>query len=160
MTHVAVHCVRSPIIMQPIHLDGRIHVDGGVGDLLGLASCTPDERVLSIDLHTIGLTRGRRMHVAIFGESPGGPVLPNCTRLQLTQLPLVSPSTMDVSGKVAFAAGRAAMREALKTRGIWGGDRRVPVAVPESHRGQPVEPLVPDVRTERIGMNTPAVEDA
>lgn len=124
--------------MQPITLEGRTHVDGGVGDLLGLASCTPDERVLSIDLHTIGLTRMRKFHVIMFGDSPGGPVLPNCTRLQLTQLPLVSPSTMDVTGATALAAGRAAMRAALQTKRVWGGNKQVAVPVPQDEVVTPV----------------------
>lgn len=129
--------------MQPITLEGRTHVDGGVGDLLGLASCRPDERVLSVDLHTIGLTRMRKFHVIMFGDSPGGPVLPNCTRLQLTQLPLVSPTTMDTTGATALAAGRAAMRAALQTRGVWGGNKQVAVPVPQEAVVTPVavEPL-------------------
>jgi hypothetical protein len=67
---VAASCA-VPGVMQPVLLGGRTHVDGGVGDLLGLASCAHDERVLSVDLHTVGLLRARATHVALLGTRPG-----------------------------------------------------------------------------------------
>jgi len=69
-TLIAASCA-VPGIMQPVVVSGRLHVDGGVGDLLGLASCSPEERVLSIDLHTQGLMRMRSVHVALLGTRPG-----------------------------------------------------------------------------------------
>ena len=71
---VAASCA-VPGIMQPVFVNGRMHVDGGVGDLLGLASCTDNERVLSIDLHTQGLMRMRAVHVALLGARPGSGAL-------------------------------------------------------------------------------------
>ena len=73
-TLVAASCA-VPGIMQPVLVHGRLHVDGGVGDLLGLASCTDHERVLSIDLHTQGLMRMRAVHVALLGARPGSGAL-------------------------------------------------------------------------------------
>ena len=126
---VAASCA-IPLIMQPVTLAGRTHVDGGVGDLLALASCNPTERVLSIDLHTLGLMRGRQVHAALLGvRAPGAPLL-GCTRLQLHGLPFVGPRTMGLRGAGAIAAGRAAMRAALATRGDWGGERVHVVKVP------------------------------
>jgi hypothetical protein len=69
-TLIAASCA-VPGIMQPVFVNGRLHVDGGVADLLGLASCAPAERVLSIDLHTQGLMRMRSLHVALLGTRPG-----------------------------------------------------------------------------------------
>ena len=170
-TLIAASCA-IPGIMQPILVNGRLHVDGGVADLLGLASCTPEERVLSIDLHTQGLMRMRSIHVALLGARPGTgalwqwgarlfrgkrdaavaaepvagaaeaavpptsrvaaslpPILQGCARLQLRGLPFVGPRSMD-RGAAAMAAGRDAMRAALATRSVWGGERVVSVAVP------------------------------
>ena len=129
---VAASCA-IPGIMQPVTLDGRVHVDGGVGDLLGLASCGPDERVLSIDLLTQGLMTMRKWHVAMLGARPATePRLRGCTRLLLRGLPFVGPQTMAQRGGAAMAAGAAAMRAALQTRAVWGGERIVAVDVPPS----------------------------
>lgn len=123
---VAASCA-IPLFFQPVRLAGRPHVDGGVGDLLALKGVAPLERVLSVDLHTLGLGDARAAHVKHLGAGAAG-VLHNCTRLQLRGLPFVGPSSMG-RGPLAFAAGHAAMVAALGRVGIWGGDRvvRVPV---------------------------------
>jgi len=132
-TIVAASCA-IPGIMQPVWIDGRVHVDGGCGDLLGLASCSAEERVLSVDLHTIGLTTTRKWHVRLFGDRPSGSAaaLHNCTRLQLRGLPMCGPTSMGAKGPLALQAGRAAMREALTRRANWGGERILGVDVPSA----------------------------
>ena len=135
-TVVAASCA-IPGIMAPVQLHGRTHVDGGVGDLLGLASCGADERVLSLDLLTLGLMTMRGWHVKLLGSRPRGgaaggpPALRGCVRLQLRGLPFVGPATMSTRGAAAMAAGAAAMRAALATRSDWGGERIVSVDVPQ-----------------------------
>jgi len=127
---VAASCA-IPGFMQPVTLNGRVHVDGGAGDLLGLASCGPDERVLSVDLLTQGLATLRGWHVRFLGARGGAePRLRGCARLQLRGLPFVGPSTMAERGAEAMAAGEAAMCAALRTRAVWGNERIVAVDVP------------------------------
>lgn len=131
---VAASCA-IPLFFQPVRLGGRPHVDGGVGDLLALASCGPTETVLSVDLHTQGLSTTRRLHARSVGVLPtGSPTLEGTTRLQLRGLPYVGPGSMGRGGRVAMAAGHAAMAAALRSRGHWGGDRVVGVDVPAAVR--------------------------
>ena len=141
-TVVAASCA-IPGIMSAVQLNGRTHVDGGVGDLLGLASCTSDERVLSVDLLTQGLMTMRSWHVKVLGARPRSAEakLVGCTRLQLRGLPFVGPATMSARAVEAMEAGAAAMRAALKSRGEWGGERVHVADVPE--RGTAVEEAVP-----------------
>lgn len=137
---VAASCA-IPGIMGAVQLNGRTHVDGGVGDLLGLASCTADEHVLSIDLLTQGLMTMRSWHVRVLGARPQTePRLAGCTRLQLRGLPFVGPATMSARAVEAMEAGAAAMRVALKSRGEWGGERVHVADVPAR-----VEEAVPSV---------------
>ena len=121
---VAASCA-IPMIMQPVWLDGEIHVDGGVKDLLGLASCTATERVLSIDLSTTAIAKGRTVHKAILGTQDNAEPLQNCIKLQLTGLPFVGPTTME-RGAEAMNFAQAAMRRALALRSReWGHERVV-----------------------------------
>jgi hypothetical protein len=131
---VAASCA-IPGFMQPVRLDGRVHVDGGVADLLGLASCKSDERVLSVDLFTQGLMGMRAWHVKLLGARPAAAdaasgSLAGCTRLQLRGLPFLGPTTMEQRAAEAMEAGRAAMQAALLVRGTFGGERIVAVDVP------------------------------
>ena len=113
-------------------LDGALHVDGGWDDLLGLASCSRSERVLSVDLHTVGLTRPRaamlgRMDAARRAQ---GLVLDGCVRMQFHGVPFVGPTSMAQGGPVAYDAGRAAMAAALDMRrATWGKEKILPVPV-------------------------------
>jgi predicted acylesterase/phospholipase RssA len=161
---VAASCA-IPIVMQPVVLNGRLHVDGFVEDLLALESCGADERVLSVNLHFRGaMRRVPSAHKALLGARAtpdGGREVPGCrhgqrqhtTLLQLHQLPLVGPTSMQSAGAKALvrapemaiaarckrvltcarcyeslllhpqAAGRDAMRAALQERRRWGGQR-------------------------------------
>lgn len=131
---IAASCA-IPVVMQPVMLAGRLHVDGFVEDLLALDSCGMDERVLSVNLHFRGaaraLPRANKALLGARGTAEGGREVPGCrhgerphtTLLQLHNLPLVGPTSMQTAGAKALAAGRDAMRAALQERRRWGGQR-------------------------------------
>jgi len=131
---VAASCA-IPAAFQKVQLNGVAHVDGGVGDLLALASCSPRERVLSIDLHTAGL-EGARQSLGARAEAQrraaGQPVLEQCVRLQIHGGPFIQPLSMRAKGPLGFAAGKGAMAAALAAQGDWGGERIHKVMVPSA----------------------------
>lgn len=54
--------------MQPVWLaDGRLHVDGGVRDRLGLASCSREERVLNVGYWNVRSRAGALSRRAVPG---------------------------------------------------------------------------------------------
>ena len=126
---VAASCA-IPKLFQPVEVDGRVHVDGGLGDLLALASIGKTERALSIDLHTSGLTGPRANLLSRFDAQrrSAGIQLEGTVRLQLHEVPFVGPTTMKSVGPFAYESGRRAMNEALGLRRPeWGNERIVVV---------------------------------
>jgi predicted acylesterase/phospholipase RssA len=142
---IAASCA-IPVLMQPVRLAGRLHVDGFVDDLLALESVEAGERVLSVEPHFRGAARGLpRAHAALPGAraTAGGAAprggggagcfssscsddegrLARATLLQLRGIPLVGPTSMQAAGPAALEAGRRAMRAALAERRRWGGQR-------------------------------------
>ena len=128
-TVVAASCA-IPSLFQPVTVNGTVHVDGGMGDLLALASIGQRERSLSVDLHTNGLS-GPRAHLLARYDAQrrsAGALLEGTVRLQLHAVPFVGPTSMATAGPVAYQAGRRAMSEALALSAPeWGRERIVVV---------------------------------
>jgi NTE family protein len=96
-----------PFLFQPVWIDGRPHVDGGVADRPGLAGMPDGERVLFHHLASRSPWRRRG------SPSMDIPMRANMTTVVIEDLPRVGPFRLE-QGVRAFEAARAGMRRALR----------------------------------------------
>ena len=95
-----------PLLFQPVRLDGRLYLDGGLTDRPGLASVAPGERVL---YHHLGSRSPWRR--------PGSPALrvpvrPGLQAVTIEGLPRVNPWRLE-RGREAMRLAAEGMRRAL-----------------------------------------------
>ena len=95
-----------PFMFQPVWIDGRPHVDGGVADRPGLAGAVEGERVLYH--HLSSRSPWRRVD----SPSLGVPVRRGLTALVLDGLPRVGPFRLE-EGRRAFDVARRSTRALL-----------------------------------------------
>lgn len=95
-----------PVLFQPVRIDGRTYVDGGVADRHGLAGTSPGDRVLYH--HLTSRSPWRRK------DDPGlrVPVRDGLRAVAIDGLPRCGPFRLR-NGPPAMARASAAMREAL-----------------------------------------------
>lgn len=96
----------APVLFQPVRIDGRLYLDGGILDRPGLAGAGPGERILFH--HITSRSPWRR---------PGSPALqppvrPGMEVVALQGLPRVGPFRLE-RGPQAMERAAAGMREAL-----------------------------------------------
>lgn len=84
-----------PVLVQPVYIDGRPKLDGGIKDRPGLAESPLDERLLHCNLPQRGIrSKFDRGHAAAFeGRN-------NFTSLEIPDIPRVTPFTLDKSTEV------------------------------------------------------------
>lgn len=95
-----------PFLFQPVRLDGRLFLDGGVSDRPGLAGVPDSERVLFH--HLASRSPWRRKN----SPSLQLPKRDGLTALVIHDLPRVNPFRLE-RGKAAFHAAREATQRAL-----------------------------------------------
>jgi NTE family protein len=95
-----------PILIQPVMIDRRPKLDGGIRDWAGLAGAETDERILYVHLPP--------RESKIYTIKPPDPMLtyPNLQTLALEGLPQVTPFALH-RGISAYATAKAATLEAL-----------------------------------------------
>jgi NTE family protein len=95
-----------PFLFQPVWLDGRPMLDGGIADRPGLDGLPPGERVLHHHLVSRSPWRGP--------ESPSleAPRRPGLVALVIPELPRLGPFRLE-QGPMAFERAREATRRAL-----------------------------------------------
>lgn len=96
-----------PLMFQPVWIDGRPHVDGGVADRPGLAGMPDAERVLFHHLASRSPWRRRG------SPSMEIPSRANMTTVVVDDLPRVGPFRLE-EGVRAFDVARTAMQRALR----------------------------------------------
>jgi NTE family protein len=96
-----------PLLFQPVWVDGRPLLDGGIADRPGLDGLPPGERVLHHHLASRSPWRGAR--------SMAVPTRAGLLSLVIDGLPRVGPFRLE-QGPRAFAAARRAAQEALGRR--------------------------------------------
>ena len=95
-----------PGLLQPVRIDGRSYLDGGIGDRAGLAPVPPRRRVLHHHLASRSPWR-RRDDPAL-----APPRRPGLVALAIGALPRVGPRRLD-AGRVAYERAFQATRVAL-----------------------------------------------
>ena len=95
-----------PGMFQPVVLDGRRYLDGGIGDRAGMRAATPGVRVL---FHHLA---ARRLWRRVFRGQNQPPARDNTIVLCAPDAPSVNPFALE-RGPSAFAAGRDMARAAL-----------------------------------------------
>lgn len=95
-----------PGLLQPVSVDGRRLLDGGIGDRSGLAGVAPGTRVLHHHLSSRSPWRGKSSPAL---DPPAGP---NLVALVIDGLPRLSPFALD-RGPAAFDAAYRATTRAL-----------------------------------------------
>ncbi|WAS94425.1 patatin-like phospholipase family protein [Nannocystis punicea] len=99
-----------PLMFRPLRHEGRLLLDGGVADRLGLCALQPGERALHHALRSRSPWRGLSAEVPKgLSEGPGRKVL------MVDDLPRVTPFRLD-AGPAALRRGHAAMTAWLAAR--------------------------------------------
>lgn len=95
-----------PGLFHPVTIDGRPHIDGGVGDRAGLRGVQRGGRVLYHHLSTRSRWKKRFKKLSWFPRRDG--MLP----VIVSELPSVGPFTLP-QGKIAYDTARRALKRAL-----------------------------------------------
>ena len=95
-----------PGMFQPVFIEGRPYVDGGVSDRPGLSGAGDEERVFFHHLSSRSPWRAKG------SDALKIPTRGRMTTLVIADLPRVGPFRLEV-GRLAFARAREATREAL-----------------------------------------------
>jgi NTE family protein len=98
-----------PLLFQPVWVEGRPLLDGGIADRPGVQGLAPGERVLHHHLASRSPWRGRG------AQSMNVPVREGLVAVVLEGLPRVGPFRLE-EGPRAFEAARRGAREALAQR--------------------------------------------
>jgi len=109
-----------PGLFQPVCLEGRPHIDGGVWDHLGLFSLPhiPPRTSLVVNVVT------DRLHVPSIEDSMPALLLEQGAKLLtilVNGLGVVHPFNMGTAGRQSYAQAKAAMDQALRSDGDGGG---------------------------------------
>ena len=97
-----------PVLFQPIRINGRFYLDGGVKDRPALASVMPAERVLYHHIKSRSPWRRRNSKALEIPEKS------NMQVVALDNIPRVGPNQL-VQGRLAFKAAFAATERLLTT---------------------------------------------
>jgi len=94
-----------PVMFQPVRIDGRLYLDGGILDRPGLAGASPTDRVL---FHHLPRSRGAEPRSRL----PDLRVWPEIRPVVIGDLPRVSPLRLD-RGREAIERAADGLRTAL-----------------------------------------------